>query len=163
MYAYTQGFYSPVDPNIAAVELLRIKQENGGYIEPQVVVDAARPDDAPLHPALEWHDPTAAEEWRKVQARNLTHSIRIIREDLPERPPERLFVNIQATPTTPRAYYAVEDATKDPVLRAKMIETCWRELQAITARYRELIQAAGEPRLLQVTDIISQREYQEAS
>ena len=49
-------------PHIAAQvvgeELARI--EASGELTPATVVEASRPETAPLHPAFEWDDPTAA-------------------------------------------------------------------------------------------------------
>lgn len=41
----------------------------------ETVLDANRPEDAPLHGEFEWRDDIAAEEWRKHQARHLINCI----------------------------------------------------------------------------------------
>lgn len=41
----------------------------------ETVLDANRPEDAPLHNEFEWRDDIAAEEWRKQQARHLINCI----------------------------------------------------------------------------------------
>jgi len=49
-----------IDAQTAGSELDRIRQRDGTII-PAVVVDEARPEEAPLHPAFEWRDSVAAE------------------------------------------------------------------------------------------------------
>lgn len=41
----------------------------------ETVLDANRPEDAPLHNEFEWRDDIAEEEWRKQQARHLINCI----------------------------------------------------------------------------------------
>lgn len=46
-----------------------------GKITPSDMVDASRPDDAPLHPEFEWDDSVAAERYRETQARAIIRHI----------------------------------------------------------------------------------------
>jgi len=71
-----------VDAQTAGEELDRIRQEHG-TLEPGTVVDESRPDEAPLHPVFEWHDPKAAELYREHQATKLIKQVRVI---VPPRP-----------------------------------------------------------------------------
>lgn len=66
-----------VDAQTAGSELDRIRRRDG-TIRPDVVVDEARPDEAPLHPAFEWRDPVAAEQWREHQASTLIKVVRVV-------------------------------------------------------------------------------------
>ena len=69
-----------IDAETAGTELDRINREQGSLTAP-AVVDAARPADAPLHPAFEWDDQLAAELHRQHQARDLIRSVTIIHEE----------------------------------------------------------------------------------
>lgn len=71
-----------VDAQTAGEELDRIRQEHG-TLEPGTVVDESRPEEAPLHPAFEWHDPKAAELYREHQATNLIKQVRVVVEPRP--------------------------------------------------------------------------------
>lgn len=42
-----------------------------GELTPQLVVDEARPKDAPLHDRFEWDNKVAGEAYRRVQAQQL--------------------------------------------------------------------------------------------
>lgn len=146
-------------------ELERIRQENGGALIPQTVVDESRDEEAPLHPVFEWDDEVAGEQYRIHQARNLIKSIRIIKPDRknPDKQIQvRAYTNVEETQDTARAYYAVADVVKSSDLRAKMAEQAWRDLIAVKARYRELMNAIDEadPGLVQIGSIISSKEQE---
>jgi hypothetical protein len=66
-----------VDAQTAGTELDRIRRRDG-TIRPAAVVDEARPEKAPLHPAFEWRDPVAAEHWREHQASTLIRVVRVV-------------------------------------------------------------------------------------
>jgi DNA-directed RNA polymerase subunit H (RpoH/RPB5) len=72
-----------IDAQTAGSELDRIRRRDG-TIKPAAVVDEARPEDAPLHPAFEWRDPVAAEQWREHQASTLIKVVRVIPSAEPE-------------------------------------------------------------------------------
>jgi hypothetical protein len=66
-----------IDAQTAGSELDRIRRRDG-TIRPAAVVDEARPEEAPLHPAFEWRDPVAAEQWREHQATTLIKVVRVV-------------------------------------------------------------------------------------
>jgi hypothetical protein len=55
---------------------LRALEDRNGRIQPQRVVDAARPRNHPLHPYFEWDNKVAGENWRLAQARALIRTVR---------------------------------------------------------------------------------------
>jgi hypothetical protein len=73
-----------IDAQTAGSELDRIRRRDG-TIRPDVVVDEARPEEAPLHPAFEWRDPVAAEQWREHQASTLIRVVRVVPVPVEER------------------------------------------------------------------------------
>ena len=66
-----------VKADVVAAELHRIHSSAGEVTAP-AVVEAARPDKAPLHPAFEWDDQTAAEEYRLHQARTMIRVVHLV-------------------------------------------------------------------------------------
>lgn len=52
-------------------ELRRIAEENGGILQAEAVIDAARKPDSILHDKFTWDDTEAAREYRLWQARQL--------------------------------------------------------------------------------------------
>jgi hypothetical protein len=75
-----------VDAAAAGKELEKVRKSNGGQLRAPDVVEAARPEDAPLHPAFEWRDDVAAEKWREHEARHIIKDIVIIKQDAPPIP-----------------------------------------------------------------------------
>ena len=86
-YAWTPRAHVGVPADVAGRELSRMAK--GGEITARAVLDAARPEESPLHPAFEWDDAVAAELHREEQARLMLRSIRIVRDA--EQEPERVF------------------------------------------------------------------------
>ncbi len=97
-----------VDAQTAGSELDRIRRRDG-TIRPAAVVDEARPEDAPLHPAFEWRDPVAAEQWREHQASTLIRVVRVV----PAAPQEPRVASVR--PVTQAAAPVVE--RYDPMAR----------------------------------------------
>lgn len=59
-------------------EVLRaLADENGGILTPEIVLDAARPEDAPLHTYFEWDDSIAGERYRLRQAQGLIVKVKV--------------------------------------------------------------------------------------
>lgn len=57
--------------------------DRDGEVRASVLVDEARPEDSPAHPAFEWRDDVAAEEYRLYQARHLIRRVTVIHEEKP--------------------------------------------------------------------------------
>lgn len=74
-----------VTPEAAAGELDRIRTDRGD-LTPRAVVDESRPEDAPLHPAFEWDDAKAADEYRLGQARSIIRAVIEVPEGESPRP-----------------------------------------------------------------------------
>ena len=85
-YAWRDGSRVKLDAGIAGAELDRIARERGGLV-PAVIVDEARPEDAPLHDAFLWDDEAAGERYRQWQARDMIRSIRVVYAEAEESEP----------------------------------------------------------------------------
>ena len=114
-YKFRNGWrVAGVDAQTVGDELRRIYDDNGELTAP-LVVDEARPDDAPLHPAFEWNDEIAAELHREHQARTMIRSVEIIRND--ETHPS--FVHVSSA----GSYIPGEIIAQD----VDLYETAWRD------------------------------------
>lgn len=106
-YQWLQRFKAPISAEVAAAEFQRIEHSGTG-LTPRAVVDASRPEHAPLHSLFEWDNERAADKWRLDQARQAISSLRVVvREGEPpapafayvrpptvdEEPPDRSFVS----------------------------------------------------------------------
>jgi len=114
-----------VDAQTAGSELDRIRRRDG-TIRPAAVVDEARPEEAPLHPAFEWRDPVAAEQWREHQASTLIKVVRVV----PAAPQEPRVTSVR--PVTQAAAPVVE--RYDPMAKEVMKEVMEALGQVVEAR-----------------------------
>ena len=112
--------------------LEEIRVANGGELHPGPVVESARNEASVLHRYFEWSDPKAAELHRLDQARALIRSIRVV-DDERTAP---AFVSIRGDRGV--AYHAIADVITNVDLRDRMLQQAQRDLDAWTARYREL-------------------------
>ena len=82
VYKWRDGFQASgkVKAEIAGKALEKIRKANGG-LEPAHIVEAARPEQHPLHKAFTWDDSIAAESYRRQQARLLVRALVVIRMD----------------------------------------------------------------------------------
>jgi len=71
------GTVGGVSAEAALDELTRIHASETG-LTAKAVVDESRPEDAVLHPAFEWNDSKAAEQFREHQATSLIRSVRVV-------------------------------------------------------------------------------------
>lgn len=124
-----EGMYN-VDAQIAGNELERIYNDNGA-IEPSVVVEESRNENAPLHPCFEWDDEVAADEWRKQQARNIIGSIMIVGET-PDESYTRAFVHVESE------YQPLSIVLKSAEKTEELFANALRELRTFEAKYSEL-------------------------
>lgn len=124
-------------------------------LTPRMIVDASRPDDAPLHPAFTWDDVRAAELYREVEARAIVRSVRVVHDEQPDARPMRVYVSVQQQfgTDTQRGYVPISKAMNDPVLRDQVIDTARRDLRAFVSRYREFadLTAIGNEALEQLS------------
>lgn len=125
-YMWIDGRQYPVNPDIASRELHRIREEYGA-LTGEAVVEASRPEDAPLHPVFEWDDGKAAEAYRRHQATTLIRAVVVRVAPVPQ--PHREFVLVKSDKTpTKTEYVPVVMAVQDLALRADARQRLAREL-----------------------------------
>jgi hypothetical protein len=74
-------------------EILKIKRAKGS-ITNAYIVEAARKEDSPLHEFFEWNDGKAAESYRRQQAGELVHRIRVVITG-EKSPPKLVSITVQ--------------------------------------------------------------------
>lgn len=126
-----------VKPDVAYVEFERIRAEEG-RIAPSVVVDAARDEDNPLHPAFEWDDAVAGDEYRLIQARQLIRSL-VIRKA--EQEPRTIYVHISAAKGE-GGYQPIDVVVERPELYALAYAELAQSVASADAALTELRAAA---------------------
>ena len=75
-----------VDAQLVGESVALLAEDNGGVCPAWAMVDEARPSSSPLHPMFEWNDATAAEAYRREQARHHIRELRIVPEEDGEEP-----------------------------------------------------------------------------
>lgn len=152
-FVWRDGARQPVAPDVAAQELDTIIARQG-VVTPEAVVAAASPLDAPLHPAFDWDDTSAARKFREQQARTLMGSL-LIEYRTPDGTvlaPTRYVIKLQpaaddddatmdettANAIQPRVYILSMTANADDALRHRRVQQAYRELLSWQARYREI-------------------------
>ena len=113
-----------------------------GALSPEVVVTAARSGADPLHPYFQWDDIVAAENYRKMQARNLLGSIVVKVRGEEVRAFEHVSVQMQAkdedTLQTVSVYLWQGDVRKDEALHESNLGQILRWLIHFKERYRNI-------------------------
>jgi hypothetical protein len=133
-----------ITPEIAGTELGRIYEKNGA-LRPADVVNEARPNDAPLHPAFEWDNNVAGEKWRQEQARNMIRTVVVVTPDKDgEDLEERVYVNVRTDRES--SYQPTRVVVKDDDL----FESAWSQtiaqLRGAQKSLDELMRIAREER-----------------
>jgi hypothetical protein len=131
-----------VDARSALYDIL----DRRGELTPPVIVDEARPEDAPLHDYFEWDDDVAAERHREAQARRLIRRFKIVYRHTKDGQPIRVreFVSIERPEADGRrGYVPTEQAVVDPVVLAALLRECQREAAAFRIKYQHLTEYAS--------------------
>jgi hypothetical protein len=140
------------DPQQVGEEIERIRQDAGGTVSSRAVVEAARPDDAPLHRYFEWQDGDAAEKYREIQAAHLLRSIVVVETPGVEvTAPVRAFVSIREAKADVEedvggeagSYTAIADAIRVVKYREQMMKDALRDLDAYRMKYQLLSDLTG--------------------
>lgn len=120
-------------------ELRKIKKGNGGFLDPQKVVNYARNPATALHSKFTWDDAKAAEEYRIWQARQIIRLELIVIEETNE--PVRAYVSLQID-RTGGGYRAIRDVMRDPELRGQLLDEAKADMILFRRKYGMLISLA---------------------
>jgi hypothetical protein len=123
-----------VDAQTAGSELDRIRRRDG-TIKPAAVVDEARPEEAPLHPAFEWRDPVAAEQWREHQASTLIKVVRVV----PSAPQEPRVTSVRpVTTVAPPVVEQYSPITREVQQAVGLVMEARRSIEALKLRTQRM-------------------------
>lgn len=146
-YSYRKGGSGHgVPAQVVGEELARITTERGG-LSPADVVEEARPAAAPLHPAFEWDDSVAGENYRRWQARALIRAVEVVYADKPAAP-RAVYVHVPASaseePDAAPAYQPVEVVVRNRCMYAAALGNLKRNLASARRSAEELQHMAAE-------------------
>lgn len=112
--------------------------DQAGELTPAAVVEAARPEDSPIHPALEWHDAIAAERHRAVQARGIIRRVHVVAAP-PKGDGSPIAVRVIVRPLrTVAAALEETEAPADAVPETRYLESFRREVALLYERFSHL-------------------------
>ena len=113
--------------------------EAQGRLTPHEVVEASRPEDAPLHSAFEWNDAIAAERYRETQAGYIIRSVEVVIEGTGK--PTRAFVSLTVTENE-REYREINHVLSIKSDRERLLDEARHELAAFKRKYMVLEELA---------------------
>ena len=121
--------------------LKEIAKRDGGFLRPQAVVDAARPEDSPLHGAFCWDDTEAARLYRLDQAQRLIRRFTIEIESDGGMVEVPAFINVSSDRSSGREqnpYRMIGDLMKSEDLLAIAEKDALVQLRGIRDRYQHI-------------------------
>ena len=127
--------------NKVIAELKRIARENDGVLQPEVVVNEARPASSPLHSRFEWDNSVAGQNYRIWQARQL---IRVVVEVVAGTD-ETTNVFVSLSPDRVKdsgGYRVMTHVLSVAEMRAQMIDDARVEAELFAEKYRRLQELA---------------------
>lgn len=127
-----KGYKYRTDANEAGRVMEELERTVG--LTTKNLVDASRPEDAPLHKDFEWDDAIAGEKYREVQAGKMITSLKIVLKQ-EEAKPTRGFVTLEYAPGKPGNYESVENVLLVEEKRNRLLTLAIRELQAFRRKY----------------------------
>lgn len=129
--------------NAVTTELKRIAKANGGILQPAAIVEAATPEDSPLHSRFEWDDSKASHEYRLFQARQLIRvSVHVISGVSSE--PERIWVSLrQDREAVGGGYRPLVEVLTDENMRQQLLHEALEDMEYFSRKYARLEELAG--------------------
>lgn len=114
-------------------------------LTPANLVDASRPEDAPLHKEFEWDDAKAAESYRREQARLMICNLTITIEKDDDEPKEvRAWYSLQpGYRTNSEPYVSTVRILSDDDQRAMLLAKAKSEMKAFRYKYSQLTELAN--------------------
>ena len=126
-------------------ELMFIKDQNNGFIDPVVVVEFARNENTALHNRFEWDDTEAAEKYRVWQARMIIRmELVVIPETGKKDKYVRSFVSLVSDRKAEqdKGYRFMVDVLSDTDLRGRLLEEARKDMLIFRRKYSQLTELA---------------------
>jgi hypothetical protein len=141
--------------------LLALAERRAGVLEARDVVDAARPEDSPIHSHFTWDDGAAAERYRIWEARQL---IRVSVQMLPTEGNDvetRVFVSLTSDRAQGGGYRVVATVLNDDEQRRRLIADAFEDWQRFEKRYKSLKELAEA--FIPIKKVFQQLEHEKLS
>lgn len=138
IYKWAPGSTFKTDAQVAGEFIEALRQENDGFVTPEMVWKAAEDPGSPIHDDFEWNERKAAENHWKERARNLVNHIVVVRvQQEPADEGMRAFVSIIVSEKK-RAYVDIGTVRSDEEMRQCLIKDILAKLNAFKKRYAQI-------------------------
>lgn len=132
------GIYK-TDANVAGKVLEELNNTVG--LTNENLVNASRPEDAPLHNEFEWDDSIAAEKYRNVQAGKMINLLAVRIEEQNDEP-VRAFYTLNAKIGSGGNYDNIRKIMVDSEKKERLLDIALRELKQFKEKYKMLNELA---------------------
>ena len=133
IYKWKTPFFK-TDAEVAGKVCKELEETVG--LTSKTLLDASRPEDAPLHNEFEWRDDVAAEKYREQQARTIINNLVIVAEE--QKVSTRAFVVLTESKKETNKYHDVVEVMQDGEKRSALFKIALRELLSFKQKYAEL-------------------------
>ena len=118
-----------------------IREHNDGVLMPGDVVEAARPDDSPLHTRFEWDDGKASKNYRLWQARQLISLMVTEMSSEKKSYDVRTYISL-TTDRIEGGYRLITNILENQGMRRQMVVDALSELRTFRVKYGKLNELA---------------------
>lgn len=138
VYQWKSGSCIKANPQAAGEQMEMLAASESG-LTAETLLEASKPEDAPLHNDYEWNDTKAAVNWRFHQSRHFMISLVTVHvdESSTDEHAEPLIVRA-VFPTGQSRYEPLTAIVKEQSKYDKLLETAFRELQSFKKKYETL-------------------------
>ena len=134
-YSWKSGARISLDAQIAGDLCNQLSKSEQG-LSPESLLEASRPEAAPLHTYFEWDDKAAAEQYRLSQAGHVIRSLEIAISEVSKDAEEgttRAFVTV-----TPKQYTRIDLVLRDAHSTERLLDQAHREFEQFKRKYETL-------------------------
>ena len=131
VYQWNPASRIKTDANVAGKVFEELQSTVG--LTAKTLLDASRPEEAPLHSEFEWDDAKAAESYRETQASYIIRSL-CVHADGDKQEPVRAVFALSGS----AGYESVSVIMEDVDKRSSLLDMALKELSAFEKKYRIL-------------------------
>ena len=132
VYQWKKASYIKADANIAGQMCEQLERTVG--LTAKNLLNANRPESAPLHNEFEWDDSKAAEQYREQQARHIINCLCVQPEEVDQEPVRAFFA------ISKPSYESISVILQSTEKHTSLLDLALRELKAFQAKYSTLSQ-----------------------
>jgi hypothetical protein len=127
---------------VTIAELRRISAENDGKLKAEDVVEAAKPEDSPLHDRFDWDNSTAGHKYRLMQARQLIRVVVEYTDVGASKKAVRVFQSLSTDRRHGGGYRTTVDVLSISEHREQLLEDAINDMRSFQARYSNIQELA---------------------